>query len=229
MLRGKVGAPRTAGRGSPPQRAATGEQQAAQGRPARAPGAARPGPGGEGPGRQPWPGLTCRTTRPDLASSTVIMLEDMDTSRWLGGEGPKQRATAESRQLPARSRALTSTFRSCGRSKYCPHELQAELGPPSRGPGHGQPQALYPAQPPTAHGSSMPLRGPGPGSSLQRVWPPAHRNNPATRVRGAHGVCAPSALTCKAPADSPHPARLCPRRSPCTWRDPRKPAGGCPC
>lgn len=47
-----------------------------------------------------------------LASSTVIMLEDMDTSRWLGGEGPKQRATAESRQLPARSRALTSTFRS---------------------------------------------------------------------------------------------------------------------
>ena len=131
------------------------------------PWAARPEPGGGGPGRQPRPGLTCRTTRPDLASSTAIVLEDMDTSRWLGDEGPKQRATAESRQLPARSRALTSILRSCRRSKYCPHELQAELGPPSRGPGHGQPRALCHAQPPAAHGSSMPLRGPGPGSSLQ--------------------------------------------------------------
>lgn len=53
------------------------------------------------------PGLTSRTTRPDMVSSTMTVLEDVDTSRWPGGPGPKQTATAESRRLLARSSALT--------------------------------------------------------------------------------------------------------------------------
>lgn len=46
--------------------------------------------------------------RPDMASSTTTLLDDKDTSRWLRGAGLKQTATAESRPLLARSRALTS-------------------------------------------------------------------------------------------------------------------------
>lgn len=62
------------------------------------------------------PGLTSRTTRPDAASSTTTVWDDVDTSRWPGGTGPKQMATAESRWLLASSRALTSTRSSWGRA-----------------------------------------------------------------------------------------------------------------
>lgn len=55
------------------------------------------------------PQLTSRTTRPEVESSTTTLLDDVDTSRWLGGAGPKQRATAESRRLLPTSKVLTST------------------------------------------------------------------------------------------------------------------------
>lgn len=57
----------------------------------------------------PDSGLTSRTRRPDMASSTTTLLDDKDTSRWLRGAGLKQTATAESRPLLAGSRALMST------------------------------------------------------------------------------------------------------------------------
>lgn len=49
--------------------------------------------------------LTSRTTWPDVASSTKVVANDVDTSRWPGGAGPKQMAVAETRWLLARSGA----------------------------------------------------------------------------------------------------------------------------
>lgn len=66
------------------------------------------------------PGLTFWTTRPDTVSSTTIVLDAVDTSRWSGGAGPKHTATAESWCLQARSRALTSTCSSWG-TAVCSH------------------------------------------------------------------------------------------------------------
>lgn len=70
--------------------------------------------------------------RPDVTSSTTSLLEDKDTSRWLRGAGLKQTASAESRPLLARSRALTSIRSSWGRAAashlQAPHPSLA--GPP---------------------------------------------------------------------------------------------------
>lgn len=55
------------------------------------------------------PGLTSRTTRPEVASSTTILFDEVEVSRWLGVAGLKQTATAESTWPLARSRALIST------------------------------------------------------------------------------------------------------------------------
>lgn len=115
--------------GALPRAPPPGRSRQPKAAPPRALRAARPEPGGRGPGRQPQPELTSRTTRPDLASSTAIVFEDVDTSRWPGGEEPKQRATAESRQLPARSRALTSTLRSCGGVSIAPTSSRRSWSP----------------------------------------------------------------------------------------------------
>lgn len=61
--------------------------------------------------------------QPDAESSTTT-LDDVDTSRWLGGAGPKQMATAESRELLARSTVLMSTLKSWGKQQVATsHDL----------------------------------------------------------------------------------------------------------
>lgn len=72
-----------------------------------------------GPGRRAAAlRLTSRMMRPDAASSTMTLLDEVDTSRWPRAAGPKHTAMAESRRPLARSRVPMSTRSSWDSSKW---------------------------------------------------------------------------------------------------------------